>query len=373
MNFNRVLYIILILILLIAASQAIKSQEQKDQDLLTLAHDGIRLRADLSEMVANWISSGEWARPCGSIYTVDIGHLMIYAALTGNRNLYDPLREFTVEHLILDNPSDPYTRGFVLWRYNPGFEPDASGTTEALRIAEGLWLGGNTFSQLKDIELSLMVLDGYARHAYVDQGVWMIRNYFNLGTRAFANNSFLVDLDPDFISLVAEATGNEELQKVANLSYEQIQDAVTPAGLLYDIIQPEILTLVPELSVYIFSPNDIIQISNAYTVAERAVRKRPEIGQNMLHFFRERHPEVHRYYFGSSGMPAHSREANLELFTSVVRLAVYLEDHEVFAMAFSKMVNRGQAFAKNVWEPKLYTTGEILLALHYGLEWIKTW
>ncbi len=32
-----------------------------------------------------------------------------------------------------------------------------------------------------------------ARHAAEEQGVWMIRNYFNLGTRSFANNSFLVD------------------------------------------------------------------------------------------------------------------------------------------------------------------------------------
>ena len=66
---------------------------------------------------------------------------------------------------------------------------DASGTTEALRFAEGLWEGARVFGEPADRELALLVLRAYRRHEYVDQGIWLIRNYFNLQTRAFATNS----------------------------------------------------------------------------------------------------------------------------------------------------------------------------------------
>ena len=83
----------------------------------------------------------------------------------------------------------------------------------------------------------MTILDGYARHAAEEQGVWMIRNYFNLGTRSFATNSFLVDYAPDLVAEVAAAMGREDLAEVARRSYALIEKAQAPIGLLYDMIQ----------------------------------------------------------------------------------------------------------------------------------------
>ena len=49
-----------------------------------------------------------------------------------------------------------------------------------------------------------MILDGYSRHEFTDQGVWLIRNYFGYAQRNFASNSYLVDYDADFVRLVAD-------------------------------------------------------------------------------------------------------------------------------------------------------------------------
>ena len=99
----------------------------------------------LVERVHVWIESGDLAREDGFVYAIDLGQLLLYAARAGDEGLYAPLRELCLAHLVLDDPEDPFTRGMVLWRYDPtgATPPDASGTTEALRVAEGLWRGGD--------------------------------------------------------------------------------------------------------------------------------------------------------------------------------------------------------------------------------------
>ncbi len=181
------------------------------------------LETRLEQRVQEWLAADQWTRPDGYIYAVDVGQLLIYAALRENERLYLTLRDFAIRNLIRDDRSDPYTQGFVIWRYSKDVVPDASGVTEALRVAQGLWLGSRAFGQTRDMAQALLILQGYARHAYVDQGVWLIRNYFNLGTRAFATNSFLVNYDVDFVNQIGEAVANDDLKHVGVLSYELIK------------------------------------------------------------------------------------------------------------------------------------------------------
>ena len=136
-----------------------------------------------------------------------------------------------VKNLIRDRKDDPYTRGFVPWRYKQGEAPDASGTTEALRVAKGLWLrAAHVFNSTADADLARIVLGGYGAHAIVDQGIWMVRNYFVFQTRAFASNSFLVDYDPDLIREIADTTHNADLSKLADNCLKAVQLSVAPAA-----------------------------------------------------------------------------------------------------------------------------------------------
>ncbi|MGH9336289.1 MAG: hypothetical protein ACRD21_21340 [Vicinamibacteria bacterium] len=325
--------------------------------------DARRTKAELHELAKERVLSGMLARADDWVYTVDLALLMIYSAREGDLELYEKLASFAEDHLVIDSPEDPYTRGFVLWRYREGVPPDASGTTEALRLAEGLWRGGIAFDRAFDRDRARLILDGYARHQAEEQGVWLIRNYFNLGTRSFATNSFLVDYAPDFVAEVAEATGNADLREVAEKSYALIESAQTPVGLLYDIVQPEVATLLDDERMVVFSPNDAVQISNAATVAAASVKGRPQVAKRVLEFCHRKMPYLKGTYYGRTGDVARDKRPGIEAWASLVRLAVELGREDALESFYPYLVsNAGRKWRipQDAW---LYVVAELLLGL----------
>lgn len=322
------------------------------------------LEQQLYEQLQTLVGRNQGARSDGYVYAVDLSQIILYAAFNQDRRLYTPLRDFAVRHLIVDNAADPYTRGFVLWRYREGTPPDASGTTEALRLAQGLWIGSQVFGDERDRDRATMILHGYARHAHTDAGVWLVRNYFNLNTRAFATNSFLLGYDPDFLNQVAQATGESEFQSVAEQSSALVQQAVTPTGLLHDIVQPEVRTLVPELAnLAIFSPNDVVKLANACNVAERATVAAPEVGQKIVGFAVNRLSKLNTYYYGRTGEPAIDQAASAPTYACLVRLAVKLNQQKALNAFLPGFITHTEFVAQNPQDSTLYTVTEVLLAL----------
>ncbi|MEM7309619.1 MAG: hypothetical protein AAF682_23290 [Planctomycetota bacterium] len=322
------------------------------------------LERALAERVIAWVESGELARPNDFVYAVDLGQLLAWSALAGEERLYLTLRDRCARELVLDDASDPYTRGFVAWRRGSGAEvpPDASGTTEALRVAEGLWRGAVAFDRPADAELAWLVLSGYARHAATDADVWLIRNYFNLGTRAFATNSFLVDYAPDLVAEVAAATGDAELAEVAERSYALLAGAPAPSGLVYAVVQPELSTLM-ENDLIVFSPNDVVQLSNAATAALYGVRGEPHVGLGVLGFALARLPRLDNSYYGRTGEVASKRRPGLETWAVLTRLAVALEHDEARARLAPRLLAAAEAFLAAEPEPRLFVASELLLGL----------
>lgn len=326
--------------------------------------DSQRLFAQLRETTNKWLEE-PWGREGdGFTYAVDVGHLLVYAVLRKDKALYSRMRDFAVNKLIVNDPKVPYTKGFVLWRYKEGVPPDASGTTEALRVAEGLWLGAQEWGNEEDRQWAIDILKGYFRHEYVDQGIWMIRNYFNLGTNSFATNTFLVDYDPDFVFEVAEKTKDEELRKGAEKCLDLVKNAVAPSGLIYPILQPEVLTLLPR-SLAFFAPNDIVKMLNSLTVVERVIVKAPELSKKVLDFSLERLDGLNQYYYASSGEKAIDGAAGAVTYAAILRLAARMGDLEGAKKAETKMLPHLDYFLKNPYNPRLYVAGEILLAYQY--------
>lgn len=230
-------------------------------------------------------------------YAVDVGQLLCYFAIIGDKEPYVALRDYAAKELIVNIKEDPFTKGFVLWRTQPDAKPDASGTTEALRIAKGLWIGSKAFGLPDDRRLAATVIDGYARHQNVDQGIWLIRNYFHFYSRAFASNSFIIDYDPDFIREMADSYKAEasdggqryrELTALADHSYEVLRASVAPCGLIYDLLQPELKTMYYGLDVAYFSPNDIIQLNNACATGATVARGDPGVADEVISFIADR-------------------------------------------------------------------------------------
>lgn len=334
------------------------------------------LERKLWEHASRWIQRGELARENGFIYTVDLAQLMHAAAQRGRRDDYLQIRELTVTHVVLDKKDDPFTRGFVAWRHKPvtpstaiapAHEPlDATGTTEALRLAEALWHGGAAFERPGDRELALLILRGYARHAATDDDIWLIRNYFNLGTRSYATNTFLVDYDPDFVRLVADATSDRELRNIADRSLSLVKQSIAPCGLIYDLVQPEVKTLTPNLPGLAFSPNDIIQLSNSVAVAERCVKGDPEIGKRVLALAWKNRSKPRNYFLGRTGEPppeVRDHAPGSETDAGLLRLACKLGDAKAKAHYLTRLCVMAAPFAEKPVEPRAYTASELLAAL----------
>src|SRR5688500_996889 len=290
------------------------------------------LREQVRALARGWVEANNLVRPDGFVYAVDVTQLMACTVDAGDTLGYLRLRDVATRHLVIDDPSDPFTGGFVLWRYRPGdvaAARDASGTTEALRAARAMWLGAKQFGRAEDRDLALKILSGYARHAAVDAGVWMVRNYFGFGTRSFATNSFLVDYDPDFVAEVARETADADLKALAEKSLAAVRGALTPAGLLYDLIQPELKTMYPLLeSVVTFSPNDVVQVSNTCTVANTVAKGVPDTAGRVLKFATARLAggALRTYHYGRTGEAVNDTPPGVNEWSGLVRLAAALGD-----------------------------------------------
>jgi hypothetical protein len=322
-----------------------------------------RTKEELHRLARERVLAGSLARADGWVYTIDLSLLMIFAAREGDRELYGTLESFASTHLVLDSEADPFTRGFVLWRYRDGSPPDASGTTEALRLAEGLWRGAEAFDREEDRARAIRILEGYARHETEEQGVWMIRNYFNLGTRSFATNSFLVDYAPDFVAEVARATDDGDLLSIAEKSYALIERAQSESGLLYDIVQPEVKTLLDDERMVVFSPNDAVQISNSAAVAAGSARGRPVVARRVLDFCYRRMPDLKGTYYGRTGEIARDKRPGVEAWASLVRLAIALERDDALEAFYPFLVSNAGRKWRIPDEAWLYVVAELLLGL----------
>jgi hypothetical protein len=157
------------------------------------------------------------------------------------------------------------------------------------------------------------------RHATIERGVWFIRNYYNFATHAYANNSFLVDYLPDVLADAGNADG-------ALRSDALLDRAMGPAGLFYELVQPEIDTAFPGAGLAFFSPNAISSITNACNVALYSTRGRPALARRVLAFGVARVANLKRFYDVRTGQARSTENAGTPAFACLTRLAVRLGD-----------------------------------------------
>jgi len=344
-----------------ASSTRAQPAQPADLDLLLPRFTSIRQR--LHGRARALTDVRKLVRPNGYIYTIDIAQLLIYFAQAGELDAYSALREHAEKNLVYGDPKHPFLKGFVPWRWKQGESPDASGTTEALRLARGLWLGAKAFNRPADADLAVTILEGYSRHGTIDQGIWIIRNYYGFATHSFASNSFLVDYDPDFVDEVAAERNDKALAKLAADSYGVIKLAVAPCGLLYDIIQPEVATLYPELNLAAFSPNDVIQLSNCCTAAIAVAHGRPEIARKVLAVALNRLDDLRAYYLGRTGQPYNSKIASVNDYSILARLAIRLGADQGAATIAERAMNDWLWCADRADSIEFFTLTEVLLAM----------
>ncbi|MEO0586503.1 MAG: hypothetical protein AAF078_02585 [Planctomycetota bacterium] len=347
---------ILLVLMLIASVASGPSLDERAHALLDTLHDEAARRVDRDRL----------AREDGYAYTVDVAQLALFAARSNDAALYLALADRMLETVVVDDPQDTYTRGFVAWRHHPDQPLDASGTTEALRVAQALYEAPGLERQAEHRPVIERILAGYARHAATDQGMWFVRNYYNLQTNAFSPNSYLVDYDPDFVAAFASAAGDPELVDLAERSNDLIRDAATPAGLIHAVVMPELATLMPG-DTPIFSPNRIEGLGNVATVAIGTVETDPATADRVLDFAVDRLHDLGRHYDATTGRRiADSPDAHLVEHAVLLRLAA-ARDHPDTDRLLARLVRQLERDAPVGNKASLYTLTECLLALQSAL------
>ena len=322
------------------------------------------------------VQDGHLARTNGAVYAVDIGQLATYAALAGDRELFDPLRQVILNQLLVQREPGDIADGMIAWRTLVDPAPDqlakdASGTTEALRAAEALWRGVEAFGYEEDRDVVRRIVDAYCRHATPPgETPWMVRNYFNLHPNVwhFITNSFLVDYDPDLLLELADAFDQPAWRDVAERSAQLIGKAQTPAGLLHQMIRPEVATVMPGFADNgLYSLNNVEQISNVLTVAERCAIANPAVARRVLDFAKQRLPKLALYYDATTGdridPPGRTAHPGVETWAPLLRLAIKLNDTEAIDAATLQLRRLGPSLTRDSDAPRLYLIGEALLAL----------
>lgn len=343
------------------------------------------LYAELRNEADRLLHNHEIARDHHRVYAVDLAQLAIYAALAEDRAMYDPLRALMLEHLVIDTPvDDPYAHGMVAWGYTADpddatrrVEPlDASGTTEALRVAEALILGVDAFGH-DDEPVVRDILHAYARHQTIEGDTWYVRNYFNLGTRGFATNCFLIDLDPDLVARLAERFDDDGLRELADRKAALIERCrvAAPAGhgLLHQMIRPEIATAMGDRYV-VYSANGHEQTNLTLTVAERCVTTNPDAARAALDFALDRLPRLYLHYDTATGRPARGFWATAhggpETLAPLLRLAVHLDDPDAVEAILPELLRVADELLESDYTVKLYATGETLWALELARQYL---
>jgi hypothetical protein len=261
------------------------------------------------------------ARADGFIWAYDSAQLLRFAAVDRDLTRYLELRDAIVKRFVITSPSDPEARDDVTWRIRDGAPPEASGTTEALALADALLVGADAFGRADDRALARRLTDAYMRHATTERGIWFIRNYYNFATHAYATNSFLVDYLSDVLDAAGDADG-------AAHSNALLDRAMGPAGLFYELVQPEIDTAFPSANLAFFSPNAISSITNACGVALYAVHGRPALARRVLAFGIAHRFALRRFYDVRTGRAESTENAGTPAFACLTRLAVRLGDDD---------------------------------------------
>jgi hypothetical protein len=292
---------------------------------------GFRSRAQsLDQAITEWTGQHGLVAADGSAYAADVIPVLLYAARTRDAALYDRAHK-GAQRLILMEKSDPYTQGFVLTQRSGNAGPGTAGATETLQMARALWEGAEALSRPADRELAVQVLEGYAKFAYEMNGVWLVRKQFDFATRSFAGSSMLSNYDGDFLETVSRKAPRAVPGEFPKRSYALLTKAVTPSGLLYPLVQPEIAATYPGLVTDPYAPNGIVALEESCRGAMGVARGKPDVARGVLEFARTRagDPDKLYAYFGAEdGMRSADERLSDSGYACLATLALALGDAE---------------------------------------------
>jgi len=324
----------------------------------------------LDEELRRLLRTDGLQRRDGFLYGRDVAPMLLYAAQRQDQTLYLQLLPLA-RRLIIEDPADPFARGFVLWRRKPGAPLEITGATETLWMARALWAGAGAFNRADDRALALTVMEGYARHAYELAGSWLVRKYFAFDGRTFAGLSAIANYHPDFMADVEQQHPRAEWRGFGERSYAMLERARTPAGLLYPLVQPEVGATYPDLNVTLYAPNGYASLADSCFAAAGAVRGNPQLAEDLLDFAQDNdhtafNGRLFAYFRSDDGEPTGIAELSSEGYACLAGLAAARQDRGAFKefLPFLMLAMRDITNVPSVQVAPFYDGAQLLLTAY---------
>ncbi len=275
----------------------------------------------------------------GWAYGIDEGNLLIYAAESGDVNLFRRIDAAIRRYYLVTRVADRNALYSVAWRARPGHAPEATGTTEELRVIEG-YLDAAEGWHLPDlVRLAHVIARTYLAHQQPASSYnrWFIRNYYNYETKQYATNTFTVDYNPSVIFRLAQQTGDAEVRRVAAASRAFLHAAQQPSGLFYEMYQPEVQSIYPEVTM--FSPNSLVKTYDAAEVALELADNDRRDAEKTLAFLRRNYGHLYAEYVATN-MSTQTSLPSMAVYAGASRLATALGD-----LTFARRIVNGQVLS----------------------------
>jgi hypothetical protein len=336
---------------------------------VTLDEDFRGTAQKLDGELRRWLRDHGPARKDGSsVHALDLAPVLLYAAQRGDKELYLKVLPGT-QPLILTEQSGVYTAGFVLWRRVKDLAPEISGATEAIWMARALAAGAQAFGRPADRAQALRILDGYAKHAFELQNVWLVRKYYSFAGSNFASLSTPAAYHADFLDALEQDGAKGDWVGLAERSYALIERTRNAAGLLNPVIQPEIGAGFPEMGLETYAPDGVASLEDSCLGAEGVARGAPRVGNAVLDFILDgdhhrRSGTLWAYYDARSGEPVEDKSLSGTGYGCLVRLAVALQRNDALAALLPQLREEMQRLYEvpQLSEAFLYSAGPMLLA-----------
>ena len=131
-------------------------------------------------------------------------------------------------------------------------------------------------------------------------------------------------------------------------------------------------TLFDDRRTLLYSPNDIVQTSNAAAIAATVLEGAPEVASRVLDYCRERMPELKLAYYGRTGEPARQKRPGIEIWGTLTEMSVRRGD-ETGIRAYAPFLVSNAASGGIPRDAFLYVAAHLLLGLealdaHFGME-----
>jgi hypothetical protein len=293
-------------------------------------------------------------------YAMDVAPLLLYAAQRKDAALYQQLLP-SVQKLVLNSKDDPYAQGFVPLRHKDGAKPESSDAGAMLWMARALLAGAEAFDRKDDRDAALMILDGYARHAYSMQGAWLVRHAFDFKTRSFSSGSLVVDYAGDFLADAEAKGGHGDWRGFAERSRALVGRATGAAHLLRPLVQPEIGATWSAAGIAeTVAPNNLTPLEDSCLGAEGVAGSNAGLGHALLAFAAAQKGGLKAFYNVDTGAAGGDAPLGVTGLACLERLAGSLDDGRATGALDARFTSALGAAAKGSTD--LSTAGVLLLA-----------